>query len=229
MRTKTIYGTTFQIDPVVRTTYVTTDAEEAIVEDARVSVPPAERDRDPVRLLRYLIRHGHWSPFEMADMKFEVICPRDVSRQILRHRSANFQEFSQRYADPTNPDQDMLPFIGGCRLQHPTNRQAAVVCEDQNLSDWWDHSQAYIWNEAVFLYRMALKQGLAKEVARRVLPEGITPTRMRMKNNIRNWLFFCKTRMYEDTQWETRQIALGVQQALVDELPHVAEAFFGED
>lgn len=223
--TKMVYDD-FQIWPTVTLCNISKNIETNIVHDARVSAPPERRNDDPQKLLCYLLKHGHWSPFEMEHVKFEIICPRDVSRQILRHRSLIPQEFSQRYSDPTNPRQKLKPFLRVARMQHPTNRQSSVPTRNEELHEWWEEQQIKTWKEATKLYHEAIGKGIAKEVARSILPEGMTPTRMRITGNVRDWLFFCQTRGGEDTQLETQHVAREIINHFWTHIPTISNAFW---
>lgn len=203
--------------------WITPDAERQIVDIARVSSDPAKAPRPDVDLIRYLIRHAHWSPFQLASACVEISgVSRAVSRQILRHRSFSFSEFSQRYQDARLAG-DLL--TTEARMQHPTNRQASVETDDTALHDWWLHAQKMVGGLADEIYRDALKRGIAKEVARAILPEGTTPTRMMMAGTIRDWLHYCALRMGNGTQPEHQEIARAIWQILSAEIPTIAQAW----
>ena len=209
--------------PNVRLCWITPDAENQIVEIARVSSDPSKTKVSDSRLLSYLIRNQHWSPFEMASACIEITnVDRAVTRQILRHRSFHFQEFSQRYQDAGLLGNSMaIP----ARMQHPTNRQASVLCADEDIYSWWIDAQATVAGTADTIYREALERGIAKEVARAVLPEGLTPTRMMMSGTIRDWLHYCALRRGNGTQLEHQRIADAVWQILSTEIPTVVAAW----
>lgn len=195
-------------------------AEDLVVYCARVSNPSSqEAGENPERLLRYMVRHEHWSPFEMVDLCLEIEAPRDISRQILRHWSFRFQEFSQRYAVV----QDMQS--RECRLQDQTNRQNSIECEDDAKAKWWAKQQQAIINEVKWLYGQALHRGIAKEVARAILPEGLTMSRLYMHGSLRSWLFYCRLRMKPETQKEHREIAAKCWEIVQEQFPTVAAAF----
>lgn len=203
--------------------WITPDAERQIVDIARVSSDPSKDKAPDAQLLGYLIRNQHWSPFEMASACVEIEgASRAVTRQILRHRSFHFQEFSQRYQDARLAG-DLI--ITQARGQHPTNRQASVEIDDDHLSIWWEEAQEYIADRADDLYRQALQRGIAKEVARAILPEGTTPTRMMMSGTIRDWLHYCALRMGNGTQPEHQEIARAIWQILSAEIPTIAQAW----
>lgn len=203
--------------------WITPDAERQIVEIARVSSDPAKTPRPDVDLIRYLIRHAHWSPFQLASACVEISgVSRAVSRQILRHRSFSFSEFSMRYQDARLAG-DLL--TTEARMQHPTNRQASVPCADDDTASWWLDQQQRIATAADVAYREALKRGIAKEVARAILPEGTTPTRMMMSGTIRDWLHYCALRRGNGTQPEHQQIAEAIWQILSAEIPTIAQAW----
>lgn len=196
-------------------------AEDLVVYCARVSNPQSqEAGENPERLLRYMVRHEHWSPFEMVDLCVEIEAPRDISRQILRHWSFRFQEFSQRYAVV----QDMQS--RECRLQDQTNRQNSIECTDGNpVASWWSRIQAIVARESRAVYDEAIRSGIAKEVARAVLPEGLTMSRLYMHGSLRSWLFYCRLRMKPETQKEHREIAAKCWEIVREQFPTVAAAF----
>jgi thymidylate synthase (FAD) len=175
------------------------------------------------------MEHGHVSPFEMANVCLEIETTRDIGRQILRHRSFSFQEFSQRYADATQVGFETRE----CRLQDTKNRQNSLELnitgndEDRYLATWWDGVQNRLLKEAEFLYQAALVKGIAKEQARALLPEGLTGSRMYMNGNIRSWIFYLKQRLDPSTQKEHREVAEGVLGVLRTVAPITMDAFFG--
>ena len=211
----------------VKFVHCTPDGDKLIADIARVS-NPGNRDADASRLIRYLIKHNHWSPFQMASMCLEVTTTRDVGRQVLRHLSAiGFQEFSGRYAE-----YDMLLKTRQCRFQHPTNRQLSRLpetAEEHAIAAEWD---AYVKHKAEQDerdYKFWLERGVAKEVARTVLPEGLVPTVMYLHFSVRTWLHYIKERTAEGVQAEHRFIAQGCQLMLEGEFPNTAAAFFGAE
>lgn len=210
----------------VKFVHSTPDGDKLIADIARVS-NPGNRDADASRLIRYLIKHNHWSPFQMASMCLEVTTTRDVGRQVLRHLSAiGFQEFSGRYAE-----YEMLLRTRQCRFQHPTNRQLSRLPEtpeEHAIAAEWD---AYVEKKAIddeHDYKYWLSKGVAKEVARTVLPEGLVPTVMYLHFSVRTWLHYIKERTAEGVQAEHRFIAEGCKMLLESEFPNTSAAFFGE-
>jgi len=198
--------------------WITPDAEKLLGYIARVS-NPQNQDNDNVEgLLRYMVKHQHWSPFEMASAVFEIETTRDIARQILRHRSFSFQEFSQRYADVS-----LLPSaqLRECRLQDTKNRQNSLTTDDQTKHDMWSQIQARVSDVALAAYLQALKMGVAKEQARAVLPEGLTPSRMYMSGTIRSWMHYCQLRTQPETQKEHRVIAQSISDELALQVPAV--------
>ena len=183
---------------------ITPDAERHIVEVARVSSSRENKKENYESLVKYLIVNKHWSPFEMVDIVLEIETTRDIARQILRHRSFSFQEFSQRYADPTK-----LGFITSeARLQDTVNRQNSIETNDVLLQKDWELRQQIVVNSAQAAYEWAIQSGVAKEQARKVLPEGLTMSRMYMKGSVRSWIHYCDLRMGNGTQKEHRQVAV---------------------
>ena len=179
--------------------------EEFIVYCARVSNPANQANHATApKLMRYLMTHGHWSPFEMVSITMEIVTTRDIARQILRHRSFSFQEFSQRYADPT----EALGFYHReARLQDKANRQNSIVTDDDVLSDRWITIQTEAMTNAQTMYQEALAMGIAKEQARALLPEGLTVSRLYVAGTLRSWIHYCNVRIKWDTQAEHRIIA----------------------
>lgn len=162
------------------------DAQELIAYCARVSNPSNQFNNDTSsKLIRYLIKHQHWSPLEMVSACLEITTTRDIARQILRHRSFSFQEFSQRYADPTKD----LNFVRReARLQDTTNRQNSIETDDEDLQKQWDKWQNNVITEARMAYNWAIENGIAKEQARAVLPEGLIESRLYMNGTLRSWV-----------------------------------------
>jgi thymidylate synthase (FAD) len=180
--------------------------EEFIVYCARVSSPANQANHATApKLMRYLMTHGHWSPFEMVSITMEIVTTRDIARQILRHRSFSFQEFSQRYADPT----EALGFtFRQLRYQDKVNRQNSIVgSEDDVVQGEWLTIQDNVMTEAKIGYDAALALGIAKEQARALLPEGLTVSRLYMAGTLRSWIHYCNVRTKPDTQAEHRIIA----------------------
>ena len=169
------------------------DAKDLIAYCARVSNPANQMNTKTTdKLLRYLKKHRHWSPFEMADVTLDIETTRDIARQMLRHRSFSFQEFSQRYSDVSELGNTFE--FSEARLQDSKNRQNSVEVEDELLQEWWSSQQEKIANASVAAYRAALDRGIAKEVARKVLPEGLTKSRLFMKGSIRSWIHYLEVR-----------------------------------
>ena len=196
--------------------WVTPDAEQLIGKCARVSNPANQDNPDVAGLLRYCIKNAHWSIFEMASACLEINAPRDISRQIIRHRSFSFQEFSQRYADVS-----ALPFSGyrEARLQDTKNRQNSISTEDTELANAWEERQANLLTAIEENYKWAISNNIAKECARVILPEGLTPSRVYMSGTIRSWLHFLQVRQGNGTQKEHVEIANQIHAVLSKELP----------
>ena len=185
--------------------YPEINLEGLVAYAARVSNPGNQSIRKTAdKLLKYLIKHKHWSPFEMASACLEIETTRDIARQILRHRSFSFQEFSQRYADPTKD----LEFVKReARLQDEKNRQNSVEIDDPKLQDEWDTLQDMLIEDARQAYQWAIAKGIAKEQARAVLPEGLTMSRMYMNGTIRSWIHYIELRSANGTQKEHMEVA----------------------
>ena len=172
---------------------------------ARVSNPSNQSNKETSeKLIRYLINHQHWSPLEMVSMCLEIETTRDIARQILRHRSFSFQEFSQRYADPT---QDLDFVIREARLQDEKNRQNSIETDDKMLQIEWERAQKRVIFTAKKEYEWAIKNGIAKEQARAVLPEGLTVSRLYMNGTLRSWIHYIQLRSANGTQKEHMEIA----------------------
>lgn len=194
---------------------------EQIAYVARVSNPTNQNnDQTAEKLVNYLVKHKHWSPLEMVDATLEIETTRDIARQILRHRSFVFQEFSQRYADPTK---DLGFVLREARLQDAKNRQNSVYCEDDELHDEWISRQNEVLYTCQKMYAWAIENGLAKEQARVVLPEGLTASRMYMKGSIRSWIHYIQIRSGIETQKEHREVALACAEALAPIFPLIKE------
>ena len=203
------------------------DVQDLIAYCARVSNPDNQLNQKTAKkLLNYLAKHKHWSPFEMASATMEIETTRDIARQILRHRSFSFQEFSQRYADPT---QDLSFVKREARLQDPKNRQNSVDIEsdpslvdnvkNQELIAEWGRRQSGIIELAKKHYRWAVENNIAKEQARAVLPEGLTVSRMYMNGTIRSWIHFIELRSGNGTQKEHMEVAKACAKAIVEIFP----------
>jgi thymidylate synthase (FAD) len=184
---------------------------------ARVSNPNNQFNKDTAeKLIKYLIDNQHWSPLEMCSVTLEIETTRDIARQILRHRSFSFQEFSQRYADPTKE----LTFVTrGARLQDPKNRQNSIVTDDQDLQDQWDMKQREIIRLANETYSWAISKGIAKEQARSVLPEGLTVSRLYMAGTLRSWIHYIQLRSSNGTQLEHMEIAKECAKVIAEIFP----------
>lgn len=170
------------------------DAQELIAFCARVSNPSNQMNMDTAeKLLNYLKKYKHWSPFEMANCVVEVECPRDIARQLLRHRSFSFQEFSQRYADVTQLEEAFC--IRDLRLQDTKNRQNSIATDDADLALWWESRQTLVLQVVREVYGEALARGIAKEVARVILPEGLTMSRLYVNGTLRSWMHYLEVRL----------------------------------
>lgn len=182
------------------------DAQELIAYCARVSNPSNQLNTETSeKLIKYLVKHAHWSPLEMVSACLEITTTRDIARQILRHRSFSFQEFSQRYADPTK---DLNFVTREARLQDPKNRQNSVEVTDQDLQRQWELRQNNVITEARMAYQWAINNGIAKEQARAVLPEGLIESRLYMNGTLRSWVHFIELRSGNGTQKEHQEIAI---------------------
>lgn len=195
---------------------------EQIAYVARVSNPSNQGNNSTAeKLVNYLIKHKHWSPLEMVDATLEIETTRDIARQILRHRSFVFQEFSQRYADPTK---DLGFITREARLQDPDNRQNSIEVDNSwILTQEWENTQRRVLNYARNAYEWAIEHGIAKEQARSVLPEGMTKSRMYMKGSIRSWIHYIQIRSGIETQKEHREVALACAEALEPIFPMIKE------
>lgn len=193
------------------------DAQELIAFCARVSNPSNQFNMDTAdKLIRYLIKHKHWSPLEMVSACLEIETTRDIARQILRHRSFSFQEFSQRYADPTK-DLDFV--LREARLQDEKNRQNSVDTEDAALKVWWDAKQKFIIETVRQTYAEAIEKGIAKEQARAILPEGNTVSRLYMNGTLRSWIHFIDLRSGNGTQKEHMEVARECAKIIAEAFP----------
>lgn len=186
----------------VELVWATPDIEEKVAYCARVSNPSNQNNFETApKLLNYLMQHKHWSPFEMANVCMEIETTRDIARQILRHRSFSFQEFSQRYAVVNDFS------FRDCRVQDEKNRQNSFVSADPELNNWWRATQLRVQQEAEFMYQAALNRGVAKEQARALLPEGMAMSRMYMNGTLRSWMHYIEVRTDVSTQKEHRDVA----------------------
>jgi thymidylate synthase (FAD) len=184
---------------------------------ARVSNPSNQSNSETSeRLIKYLIRNKHWSPLEMVSVCLEVETTRDIARQLLRHRSFSFQEFSQRYADPTK-DLDFV--LREARLQDTKNRQNSIDVDDTELQERWAAMQKRVINEATYVYEWAISNGIAKEQARAVLPEGNTVSRLYVNGTLRSWIHYIDLRIENGTQKEHREIAAACAEVIAKVFP----------
>mgnify|MGYP003439759845 CR=1 FL=1 len=205
----------------VKLIWSTPDGDNLISYMARVSNPSNQGNVTTApRLIRYLIDNRHWSPFEMVNACFEIKTSRAIGRQILRHRSFSFQEFSQRYAEVDVTDLMTLP-----RVKGSTNRQGSIDTKDHYLTGWWIDTQDEISDLSSRRYREALDKNIAPELARNLLPEGLTPTTMYMNGTLRSWLHYISIRTDKHTQREHRDIALEIAECLRKEYPNTFAAF----
>ena len=202
--------------------WITPDAEALVGKIARVSNPDNENNPKVEKLLKYLIKHKHWSPFEMVSMCVEIHTTRAISPQILRHRSFSFQEFSQRYAIPTDTFATVVPEL---RRQDKKNRQNSIDDLPQETKEYYKDRMDKHFREAVSLYESLLHSDVAKECARSVLPMN-TVTRLYMTGTIRSWLHYCDLRCANGTQEEHKQIADSVKKILTEQLPTIAHAMW---
>ena len=197
------------------------DAQELIAYCARVSNPSNQLNTESSeKLIRYLVKHQHWSPLEMVSACCEITTTRDIARQVLRHRSFSFQEFSQRYADPT---QDLAFVTREARLQDTKNRQNSISTDDTELQAWWDAKQKFIIESARLAYAEAIERGIAKEQARAVLPEGLTESRLYMNGTLRSWIHFIELRSGHGTQREHMEVARACAKVIANIFPMSAE------
>ena len=201
------------------------DVEELIAFSARVSNPSNQMNKETnKKLLNYLIKHKHWSPFEMVSACIEITTTRDIARQILRHRSFSFQEFSQRYADPVKE----LDFVTReARIQDSKNRQNSIEVDDETFQLDWEREQRRVIWMCKQVYNAAIKKGIAKEVARAVLPEGLITSRLYMNGTLRSWIHFIELRSENGTQKECSEVAIACAEAISKIFPMVKE-FYNE-
>jgi thymidylate synthase (FAD) len=200
--------------------------EEFVVYVARISNPSNQLNMmTGPKLLSYLIKHKHWSPFEQISINMSIGTTRDISHQIIRHRSFCFQEFSQRYADPTK---DMQFVTREARLQDAKNRQNSIETDDNELQNRWANKQNLATWYAKEAYQWAIENDIAKEQARAVLPEGLTATRLYMSGTLRSWIHYIDVRAEEGTQKEHRLIALAAQEEILKHFPSLREYWFSE-
>lgn len=204
----------------VELVWATPDLEEKVAYCARVSNPNNQRNHETApKLLKYLMKHKHWSPFEMANVCMEIETTRDIARQILRHRSFSFQEFSQRYAEVSEFE------TRECRMQDNKNRQNSLVTDDLDTQEWWWAAQNRVKSEAEFMYQAALNRGIAKEQARALLPEGMAVSRMYMNGTLRSWLHYIEVRTDPSTQKEHRDVAEACKSVIATLCPSIMEIY----
>jgi thymidylate synthase (FAD) len=197
-------------------------SEALVAYIARVSNPANQNNRETAtRLVKYLIKHEHWSPFEMVSLTLEINTTRDIARQILRHRSFSFQEFSQRYATAELAHS----VTREARMQDTKNRQNSTPCTDDDIRYQWYVKQCNVMDEARRTYEWALENGIAKEQARVVLPEGTTSSRLFMAGTLRSWIHYCQLRMKNGTQKEHAEIAKQCWEVITEQFPQIALAY----
>ena len=202
------------------------NAQELVAFCARVSNPSNQLNTETSeKLIKYLIKNAHWSPLEMVSACLEIETTRDIARQILRHRSFSFQEFSQRYADPTK---DLEFEVREARMQDPKNRQNSIATEDYELDRKWQELQKDIIRQTRYAYTWAIEHGIAKEQARAVLPEGNTKSRMYVNGTLRSWVHYIELRGANGTQLEHIHIANAVADVIAKIFP-LAEEYKGKD
>jgi thymidylate synthase (FAD) len=210
----------------VQLVWTTPCGQDLISEMARVSNPSNAKNTETApKLIRYLITNAHWSPFELANMCISIKTSRAISRQILRHRTMTANEFSQRYADPVELSSFDLG-LTEARLQDTKNRQNSLDVDDSDLQNNWAASQNKVLSVALEEYNSAINRGIAKEVARAVLPEGLTPTHLYINGSLRSWIHFCQLRCGNGTQKEATDIANKVRDLIKEHYPDVYEAAF---
>ena len=201
-------------------------ALELIAYCTKVSNPAGQYKLDnSERLIRRLIEWKHWSPLEMADATIEIETTRDIARQLIRHRSFVFQEFSQRYGDPNDLDDTFV--LREARLQDPTNRQNSIETADEELKKTWNAKQQQIIHEAKMAYNWAIANGIAKEQARVVLPEGNTISKLYMKGSLRSWIHYIELRSGNGTQKEHMEVARAIAEAITAIFPMAGEYVHG--
>ena len=205
---------------------MSTSATELVAYCARVSNPDNQNNKETSeKLIKYLMKHKHWSPLEMVSVCLEIETTRDIARQILRHRSFSFQEFSQRYADPTK---DLEFEVREARMQDPKNRQNSIATEDYELDRKWQELQKDIIRQTRYAYTWAIEHGIAKEQARAVLPEGNTKSRMYVNGTLRSWIHYIELRGANGTQLEHIDIANAVADVIAKIFPLAGE-YKGKD
>jgi thymidylate synthase (FAD) len=200
------------------------DAQELIAFCARVSNPSNQMNKETSeKLIKYLIKHAHWSPLEMVSACLEIDTTRDIAHQIVRHRSFSFQEFSQRYADPASMGDQFV--LREARLQDEKNRQNSIDVEDRELKRNWEIKQQMVINASKEAYEWAIENGIAKEQARAVLPEGCTKTRLYMNGTLRSWVHYIELRGANGTQKEHMEIAHACAKVIAEIFPLAGELY----
>ena len=203
------------------------NVQDLIAFCARVSNPSNQMNKETnEKLIKYLIKHAHWSPLEMVSACLEIQTTRDIAHQIVRHRSFSFQEFSQRYADPKEQG-DMFEYAE-CRLQDTKNRQNSIETENVQLHHEWIDQQDLVMEAANRAYTWAIENGIAKEQARKILPEGLTKTTLYMNGTIRSWIHYIELRGANGTQKEHMQIAHACAEAIAKIFPNIEKYSNGE-
>ena len=198
-----------------------TDVQELVAFSARVSNPSNQNNNETSqKLIKYLINNKHWSPLEMVTACIEIETTRDIARQILRHRSFSFQEFSQRYADPTK---DLSFVLKEARLQDNKNRQNSIDTDNETLKSEWINKQKKLIDLSLKTYKWAIDNGIAKEQARAVLPEGNTVSRMYMNGTLRSWVHYIELRSSNGTQKEHMEIAKSIAKIISDIFPMMSD------
>ena len=206
--TQTVPGTFIGID----------NLQDFVAYCARVSNPINQMNSETAeKLIKYLIKHKHWSPLEMVSATMEIETTRDIARQLLRHRSFSFQEFSQRYADPA--DMDGVFETSEARLQDTKNRQNSIETDDAELQVQWNIKQQAVIQEAEEAYEWAIENGIAKEQARKVLPEGLTLSKLYANGTLRSWVHYIELRSANGTQKEHMELAQACGQAIAEVFP----------
>ena len=209
----------------VKLLWTTPNGDNLLSYMARVSSPLNQHNYETApKLISYLIRNKHWSPFEMVHACVEIETTRDMSRELLRHHSFRFQEFSQRYANPLGT----TDFVSReTRMQDMDNRQSSLPCDNEGTDAWWKSAQFAVSEMIKSFYIKALDHNIAKEVARTILPEGMTPTKLYMVGSIRSWIHFWDARTHESVQKENQEIANLSKEIILEKFPIVKEALNG--
>jgi thymidylate synthase (FAD) len=198
------------------------NVQDLIAFCARVSNPAGQMNKETnEKLIKYLIKHKHWSPLEMVSACLEIKTTRDIAHQIVRHRSFSFQEFSQRYADP-KAQGDIFEY-SEARLQDTKNRQNSIATDDRDLQHWWDSQQKHVAEVSKVAYENAIEKGIAKEQARKVLPEGLTKTTLYMNGSLRSWVHYIELRSANGTQKEHMEVAIACAKVIAEIFPLINE------